>query len=77
MGSVQSSRSMLYDDDYYAWIQEQVRVMREHRLEALRKTRLPDDAIPEECPWTVEQLIDTDFFSGGDRGRTPKRSLPR
>ncbi len=36
------------------------------RLEALRKTKLPDEAIPESCPWTVEQVMDNSFWPAGD-----------
>ena len=32
------------------------------RLVALRKTRLPDDAIPESCPWDVEEVMDEVFW---------------
>jgi hypothetical protein len=31
------------------------------RLAALRKARLPDDAIPESCPWAVEHVMDDNF----------------
>ena len=34
------------------------------RLAALRKARLPDHAIPESCPWAVEQVMDDDFLPG-------------
>jgi hypothetical protein len=32
------------------------------RLAALRKARLPDQAIPESCPWAVEQVMDDRFL---------------
>ena len=32
------------------------------RLAALRKTRLPDHAIPESCLWKVEQVMDDSFL---------------
>jgi hypothetical protein len=34
------------------------------RLAALRKARLPDDAMPESCPWSVEQVMDDNFLPG-------------
>ena len=34
------------------------------RLEALRKARLPDEAIPEDSPWTVAQAMDDGFWPG-------------
>lgn len=34
------------------------------RLAALRKARLPDHAIPESCPWEVEQVMDDNFMAG-------------
>jgi hypothetical protein len=32
------------------------------RRKTLRDTRLPDNALPETCPWTPEQLLDEDFW---------------
>ena len=32
------------------------------RLAALRKARLPDHAIPESCPWGIEQVMDDNFL---------------
>jgi hypothetical protein len=40
------------------------------RLAALRTARLPDDAIPESCPWGVEQVLD-DSFLPGERAVAP------
>src|SRR5215472_11756345 len=34
------------------------------RFAALGKARLPDHAIPESCPWAVEQVMDDDFLPG-------------
>ena len=34
------------------------------RLAALRKARLPDDAIPGACPWRVDQVLDDSFLTG-------------
>jgi hypothetical protein len=33
MGSLKSNPSQLYDHDYYAWVRDQVRALREHRIE--------------------------------------------
>lgn len=32
------------------------------RRKALRDTRLPDEALPETCPWTPEQILNEDFW---------------
>lgn len=32
------------------------------RRGAARETRLPREAFPEVCPWTVEQVLDADFW---------------
>jgi hypothetical protein len=39
---------------------------RSGRLEALRKTRLPDEAIPTSPPWTVEQVLNENFLPSGE-----------
>jgi hypothetical protein len=36
------------------------------RLEALRKARLSDEAVPESPPWTIEQVMDEGFLPTGD-----------
>ncbi len=35
------------------------------RDQALAATGLPDEAIPEECPWTFEEAMDESFQPGG------------
>jgi hypothetical protein len=35
------------------------------RVKALRDTGLPAAMLPEGCPWTAEQLLDTDFWPEG------------
>jgi len=32
------------------------------RLVAVRETKLPRNTFPPECPWTVEQALDDDFW---------------
>jgi len=32
------------------------------RRQALRETRLAESAFPESCPWTMEQVLDDDFW---------------
>jgi hypothetical protein len=32
------------------------------RQKALNETRLPEQALPQECPWTVEQILDNGFW---------------
>ena len=39
-----------------------VRRYRTARREASRQSSLPLATFPETCPWTVEQLLDHDFF---------------
>ena len=39
-----------------------VRRYRAARREASRQTGLPLATFPETCPWTVEQVLDLDFF---------------
>lgn len=39
-----------------------IRAYRSARNDALRLLRLPDSAIPEASPWTLEQAIDEKFF---------------
>jgi hypothetical protein len=39
---------------------------RRGRLAALRKARLPDEAIPEGCPWMAEQIMDDNFLPAKD-----------
>ena len=39
-----------------------VRAYRSARNDTLRVLRLPDSAIPEASPWTLEQTIDEKFF---------------
>jgi len=34
------------------------------RDKAARESRLPRGTFPETCPWTFEQIIDSDFFPG-------------
>lgn len=31
----------------------------------VRETGLPFDAFPEECPWSLEQIMDTEFWPDG------------
>jgi hypothetical protein len=32
------------------------------RLKAIDETELPESALPEECPFTIEQILDPDFW---------------
>ncbi|MGZ8935688.1 MAG: DUF29 family protein, partial [Methylobacter sp.] len=36
------------------------------RVRVSRETGLDESAFPSECPWTIEQIIDHDFFPDGD-----------
>lgn len=38
---------------------------------AARQTRLPLATFPETCPWTVEQILDDDFWPEGDATQEP------
>jgi len=35
------------------------------RLAGLRETGRLEEAIPRACPWTVEQILDPDFWPDG------------
>jgi hypothetical protein len=35
------------------------------RAEACDETGLPETTFPQECPWTVEQMLDDDFWPAG------------
>lgn len=32
---------------------------------AIRETGLPESVFPEECPYSIEQILDRNFFPGG------------
>jgi hypothetical protein len=32
------------------------------RRKAARQTRLPSETFPQACPWTLEQILDADFW---------------
>jgi hypothetical protein len=36
------------------------------RRQAARQTRLPLATFPEACPWTLQQVLDEDFYPGGE-----------
>jgi hypothetical protein len=36
------------------------------RVRVSRETGLDESVFPSECPWTIEQIIDHDFFPDGD-----------
>jgi len=36
------------------------------RRQALQETRLAESALPESCPWTVEQVLDDNFWPDAD-----------
>jgi len=42
------------------------------RRKAARQTRLPLAALPETCPWTVEQILDDAFWPEGDAPQEPR-----
>jgi hypothetical protein len=66
--SVRSVRGVLYERDFAAWAEAQAEALRAGRLDALDEiwpnariraavaTRLPEDAFPNACPFTPDQL---------------------
>jgi hypothetical protein len=47
--------SDLYEIDFYVWTQEQARLL------AARETGIAFGLVPEECPFTPDQIVDLDF----------------
>jgi hypothetical protein len=56
-----SKTSELYDDDYYAWVQHQVRVLRERRTEEVDWENVAEeiDDLGKSEKWSIESHLET------------------
>jgi len=61
MASIKPSPSELYDADYYAWVQDQVRALREHRTEEVDWENVAEeiDDLGKSVRWSVESHLET------------------
>jgi Domain of unknown function DUF29 len=61
MASIKPTPSQLYDDDYYAWVQDQVRALREHRTEEVDWENVAEeiDDLGKSVRWSVESHLET------------------
>jgi hypothetical protein len=61
MASIKPTSSQLYEDDYYAWVQDQVRALREHRTEEVDWENLAEevDDLGKSVRWSVESHLET------------------
>ena len=61
MASIKPTSSHLYDMDYYAWVQDQVRALREHRTEEVDWENLAEeiDDLGKSVRWSVESHLET------------------
>jgi hypothetical protein len=48
---------------YTYCLQEKDKIYRKARLRAIQKTKLDSALFPEECPFTLEQILDFDYFA--------------
>ena len=55
------STPSLYDQDFYAWANQQAGLLRSGQLSAARETGLAETAFPATCPWSFDQ-IGNDFW---------------
>ena len=56
-----------YDQDFYAWTQQQADLLRSRRyreldLDHLRETNLEEQTFPEQCPYSWQQIADENFY---------------
>jgi len=61
MASVKPNPSQLYDRDYYAWVQDQVRALREHHIEEVDWENVAEeiDDLGKSVWWSVESHLET------------------
>jgi hypothetical protein len=77
MASIRNSSSNLYDLDYYAWLQEQVRALRERRIEDLDWENVAEEieglshsekrAVESQLVRVVEHLLKLEYAHGLSR----------
>ena len=58
---MKSTPSLLYDEDYYAWVQEQVRALREHRIDEVDWENVAEeiDDLGKSVRWSIESHLET------------------
>jgi hypothetical protein len=61
MSSFKATPSQLYDHDYYAWVQNQVRALREHRIEDIDFENVAEeiDDLGKSEKWSIESHLQT------------------
>ncbi len=61
MGSFKATPSQLYDRDYYAWVQDQVRALRERRTEEVDWENVAEeiDDLGKNVGWSVENHLES------------------
>jgi hypothetical protein len=61
MGSLKPNPLQLYDHDYYAWVQDQVRALREHRTEEVDWENVAEeiDDLGKSEKWSIESHLQT------------------
>jgi hypothetical protein len=61
MSSIRETPSQLYDRDYYAWVQHQVRALREHRTEEVDWENVAEeiDDLGKSEKWSLESHLET------------------
>jgi Domain of unknown function DUF29 len=82
MASVKPSPSELYEQDYYAWIQEQVRALRERRTEAVDWENVAEEiedlgksekrSIESHLETLIEHLLKLAYMRGLTRTRNAR-----
>jgi hypothetical protein len=61
MASIKTTPSQLYEHDYYAWVQDQVLALREHRTEEVDWENVAEeiDDLGKSVTWSVESHLET------------------
>ena len=54
------SNRQLYDQDFYAWANEQA--YRRAIVDAVVETSLKKISFPQPCPWTFDEIMDSTFY---------------
>ena len=50
----------LYEFDFYSWAHQQSDLLRQGQFDQA-ETDLPDENVPEICPFILEEIINQDF----------------
>ena len=61
MASIKPSAPQLYEDDYYAWVQDQVRALRERRIEEIDWENVAEevDDLGKSVRWSIQNHLET------------------